>query len=48
MAAPEALGRRQPRQAGPAETADSSGFVVRQQLVARDADAREQEIQCPG
>jgi hypothetical protein len=45
MAAPEALRRRQPRQARPAETADEPGFVVRQQLITRDADARKEQVE---
>ena len=48
MAAPGALRRSQPRQARPAEGAYESGFVVRQELITRNADAWEKEIEGPG
>ena len=47
MAAPIALRRRQAKQTRPAETAHDAIFMVRQELIARDADAREQEIERP-
>jgi len=48
MAAPGALRRSKPRQARPAEGAYESGFVVRHELITRNANAREKEIEGAG
>lgn len=46
MAAALTLRRRQAGHAGPAEVTHDAGLGVREELVAGDADARQQQIQC--
>lgn len=47
MAAPFALGRRQPDQTSPAEGAHDASLGVRQQSIARDTYAWQKKIERP-